>query len=110
MGSKLYLKKEGNAMTFKVRVQPRSSNNGVVGLYGDALKIKLTAPPVDGKANATCLKFFSDLFNIPKSAIQIVSGKTGRDKKIRLTLPSGKKIEDVSNRLVRMVASGQGKA
>lgn len=98
-GSRLYLKKEADAITFKVHVQPRSSKNRVVGLWGDALKIKLTAPPVDGSANAMCLKFLSDLLKVPKSAFHIISGKSGRQKKIRLTIPDRSEIKVVIKKL-----------
>lgn len=75
--------KEGLIVT--VFVQPRSSKNAIAGKHGDALKIKLTAPPVDGAANKMCQAYLSKTFNIPKSAITIVSGQTSRTKQVRLT-------------------------
>lgn len=75
-------------MTFKVFVQPRSSKNQVAGCYGDALKIKLTAPPVDGEANKMCINYLAKFFSVPKSAVEIVSGQTGRSKLIRITAES----------------------
>ncbi len=69
-------------MTFKVFIQPRSSKNMITGIHGDALKIKLTAPPVDGAANKMCIKYLAKCLNIPKSAIEIISGLTSRSKVI----------------------------
>ncbi len=101
----LYLKKHPDGITFKVRVQPRAKMNTVVGLLGDALKIKLTAPPVDGAANMMCLKFLAGLLNIPKSALEIVSGKTGREKMIRLTVLKQEDIAPVIARLKALMVS-----
>lgn len=69
---------------FKVYVLPRSSKNMISGLYGDALKLKLTAPPVDGEANKKCTKFLSKIFKIPASSVEIKSGQTNRSKQILL--------------------------
>ncbi len=73
-------------LLFRIFVQPKSSKNMVAGIHGDALKVKITAPPVDGAANAMCIKFFSKLFGVPKSSLEIVSGQTGRNKRVRVTL------------------------
>lgn len=77
-------KKEG--LFFKIAVQPRASRNQVVGLKGDALKIKLTAPPVDGAANKACLQFLAKTLGLPKSALTIHSGASSRTKLILLRL------------------------
>ena len=69
---------------FQVYVQPKSSRNAIVGVYGDALKIKLTAPPVDGAANAACIKFLAKCLQVPKSSVEIVSGRTSRHKQIHI--------------------------
>ncbi len=66
-------------------VQPRASKNKVVGLHGDAVKIAITAPPVDGKANAAIVKFMSKLLGVGKSSIEIASGQNGRNKIIKIT-------------------------
>ena len=68
-----------------VRVIPRAKRNKIVGLLeDDTLKVRLTAPPVDGKANMALIKFLSDAFGIQKSDIEILSGETSRTKLIRL--------------------------
>jgi uncharacterized protein (TIGR00251 family) len=65
-----------------VYVQPRSSRNMTAGLHGNALKLKLTAPPVDGAANQMCLKFLAALLDLPVSALEIVRGRTSRSKQV----------------------------
>jgi len=69
------------------RVVPNASKNEVVGLYQDAIKIKLKAPPVDGKANEELVTFLSKLLSIPKNSIEIAKGETNRNKII--ILPDG---------------------
>ena len=73
-----------DGVTLKIRVQPRASRNEINGLFGDALRLRLTAPPVDGAANAACIEFFADLFKIPKQQIEIINGHTGRNKIIKI--------------------------
>src|SRR5881398_2349805 len=71
--------------TISLRVQPRASRNAVVGWTGDTLKIRLTAPPVEGAANASCLKFLADLLDLPQSHIQILQGTRSRNKVVQIT-------------------------
>ena len=66
--------------TFAVKVQPRARKNAITGELGGALKLALTAPPVDGKANQACIEFFANLLQVPRSAVTIVSGQTNRKK------------------------------
>lgn len=74
-----------DGLTFAVRALPRSSRNEVVGLQDDgALKVKLTAPPVEGAANKALIKFLSGRLGVSKSSITIVSGQTGRNKVVRV--------------------------
>jgi len=71
-----------------VRVVPRASKDEMVGVMGsEALKIRIQAPPVEGKANAYLVKFISKQWNIPRSNIEILSGETGRNKRIRIANP-----------------------
>jgi uncharacterized protein (TIGR00251 family) len=67
-----------------LRVLPGAKRNQVDGLYGDALKIRLQAPPVDGKANQALIEFLSDKLGTPRSRISIVSGATTRNKRVRV--------------------------
>ena len=67
----MFIDEKENGITFKVFVQPRSSRNMIVGSHGDALKVKLTAPPVGGAANRMCITFFSKILGVPKSYLEI---------------------------------------
>ena len=69
-------------LVIKVFVQPRSSKNSIVGPHGDALKIKLTAPPVAGEANRLCIKFLAKSLGLPKTALEIISGHSSRTKNV----------------------------
>jgi uncharacterized protein (TIGR00251 family) len=82
-------KKTVTGFTFKVVVQPRSSVNAIIGSHDQALKIKLTAPPVGGAANKQCIGLLAKNLGLPKSAFKIVSGRASRRKKIGISLPSG---------------------
>jgi TIGR00251 family protein len=68
-----------------LRVQPGASRNAVVGMYGDAVKIALQAPPVDGKANQLLCRLFAEWSGLPKSAVELRSGQTGRSKVLELS-------------------------
>jgi len=76
------IKQTPEGVTFTVRVLPRSSRNGFAGEQEGALKVKLTAPPVEGAANKMLVKFLSDSLKVPKSAVTILSGETGRTKTV----------------------------
>jgi uncharacterized protein (TIGR00251 family) len=71
-------------VSFSVKVHPRARKNAITGTVGDALKLALTAPPVEGKANQAVIEFFSELFAIPRSSVTIASGETSRNKVIRI--------------------------
>jgi len=71
-------------LVFKIFVQPKASKNTIVGLYDDALKIKLTAPPVEGAANRMCLKYLAKCLMVPPGSLEIISGQTSRTKRILL--------------------------
>jgi uncharacterized protein len=70
--------------TFSVKVHPRAKKNAIAGEFGDALKLALTAPPVDGAANAACIKFLAEVLDVPRSSVTIAAGETGRQKVIRI--------------------------
>lgn len=76
------LREHPDGVQLDLFVQPRASKNQVVGLQGDELKVRLTSPPVDGAANKLCVQYFSKLFKIPKSNIEIVAGETSRHKRL----------------------------
>jgi len=70
--------------TFAAKVQPRAKKNTITGEVGDALKVALTAPPVDGKANEACIEFFAKLLKVPRSSVTIAAGLASRNKVIRV--------------------------
>lgn len=72
-------------VAFAVRVVPRASKNEIVGVHGDALKIRLTAPPVEGKANEALVAFLAQRLDVRRSQVEIVVGTTSRRKMIRVT-------------------------
>ena len=78
---------QGDDLLLRVRLQPRAANNQVVGEQGGSLKIRLTAPPVEGKANGQLIEYLAGLFKVPKSRVTLVSGETGRDKRLRIEAP-----------------------
>jgi len=83
--------------SFAVKVHPRAKRDGISGVVGDALKIDLTVPPVDHKANEALTRFFADLLKVPRSSVTIASGKTNRLKVIHV---AGMTAEQVRQRLV----------
>jgi len=72
-------------ISLTVRVQPNARRDEIVGLYGDALKIKVAAPAVDNKANAALVEFLGETLGVPRSAIVIRHGVTGRRKVLEIT-------------------------
>jgi uncharacterized protein (TIGR00251 family) len=83
-------------VTFCVRVHPRARKDAITGEIGGALKISLTAPPVDGKANEVCVEFLAKLLKVSRSSISIAAGQSSRNKVIRV---AGLSAEDVRKRL-----------
>jgi len=76
--------KTATGATFRVRVQPGASKNEIVGVQEDALKVRISAPPVQGKANKALISFLSKELGVKKSEIEIVSGHTSRIKTITI--------------------------
>ncbi len=82
------------AVVFSVRVQPRASRNGLAGEWQGALKVRLTAPPVDDKANAALCAFLAEQLNIPRSAVRILAGERSRIKRVEVR---GVTVEQIRN-------------
>ena len=78
------LKKGAGRRTLQVRVQPRASRAGIVGIEGQVLKVKLTAPPADGEANKQLIALLSKELKVPKSRIRIIRGKASRNKALEI--------------------------
>jgi uncharacterized protein len=85
-------------VSFAVKVHPRAKRNAITGEVGDALKVALTASPVDGKANEACIEFFAKLLKVSRSSVTIASGQTSRNKVIRV---AGLSAEEVRTRLTQ---------
>lgn len=83
-------------MKLKLLIQPNAKKNELVGLHNGALKVKIAAQPVDGKANAELVEFLSEVLEIPKRQIEILKGETGRNKSVEIT---GLTEEEVSAKL-----------
>ena len=84
-------------VTFAVRVVPRASKDEIVGIHGDALKIRVTAPPVEGRANEALIAFLAKRLGVRKSQVEIVAGATSRRKMIRVI---GLSLQGVKEHLV----------
>lgn len=80
----ILLRETPQGVTFSVKVQPLARKNAITGTVGDALKLALTAPPVEGRANQAAIEFLADFFDIPRSSVTIASGVSSRLKVIRI--------------------------
>ena len=81
-------------VTFAVKVHPRAKKAAITGELGDALKVSLTAPPIEGRANDACIEFFARLLKVPRSSITIASGAGSRNKVIRVTGVTAQYVRD----------------
>ena len=100
----LSITERGDGLAFKVRVQPKSARNEIVGLHDDALKVKLTAPPVDGAANKACVAFLAKTLGVSKSSLEIVSGHKDRNKVVSVRVPEGEGAKDWVRKLHGLIA------
>ena len=94
---KLKITEVEGGVTFAVRVVPRASKNQIVGVHGDALKVRLTAPPVEGRANEALIAFLAKRLGVRKSQVEIVTGAASRRKMIRV---NGLLDQEVGERLL----------
>lgn len=88
-----YFRWDGDDLILDCHLQPAARSDEFAGLHGERLKIRLTAPPVEGKANAYLMAFLGKAFGIPKSHVHLLSGELNRQKRVRLTAP--KKLPDL---------------
>ncbi|CAK1921158.1 MULTISPECIES: DUF167 family protein YggU [Vibrio] len=79
---------EEDDIILRLYIQPKASRDKIVGLHGEELKIAITAPPVDGKANAHLAKYLAKQFKVAKGQIKIEKGELGRHKQVRICSPS----------------------
>ncbi|HKS95677.1 MAG TPA: DUF167 domain-containing protein [Terriglobia bacterium] len=78
------VQESAGSISFAVKVHPRARKNAITGELGDALKLALTAPPVEGKANQACIEFFANLLKLPRSSVTIAAGQSSRNKLVRI--------------------------
>jgi uncharacterized protein len=90
------LRHSSNFVSFSVRVHARAKSNAITGEMGDALKLSLTAPPIEGRANEACIEFLANLLKLPRSSVTIASGQNSRRKVIRVV---GLSAEEVRRRI-----------
>jgi len=90
--------------TFSIRVQPRAKKTAINGEMGDALKVSVTAPPVEGRANEAVIEFFVKLLNVSRSSVTIAAGESSRNKVIRV---SGVSADSLRARLQTAMQSDQ---
>ncbi|MDY0133239.1 MAG: DUF167 domain-containing protein [Desulforegulaceae bacterium] len=96
----LPLKIKDDNFIINLHVQPKASRNEASGIYNNAFKVKIKAPPVDGAANKECIKFLSKSLKIPKTSISIVSGETGRNKKLSINKPKNQTIKEFKEKIL----------
>jgi uncharacterized protein len=81
-------------VTFAVKVHPRANKNAITGAVGGALKLSLTAPPANDRANEACIEFFANLLKVPRSSVTIATGQSSRNKVIRVAGVTPKYVQD----------------
>lgn len=86
---------------FSVRVQPRASKSELAGEYGDAIRIRLAAPPVDGAANEELVSFLSSIFAVARKSVRILAGETARSKLIEIEGITERAVRDIASRMPR---------
>lgn len=80
--------------TFSIKVHPRAKKDAITGTISDALKVALTAPPVEGKANEACIRFFAEFLRVPRSSVTIAAGESSRNKVIRVNGLTAAQVEE----------------
>ena len=81
------------AIFLKIHLRPRASRDAICGLHGDAIKVKLTAPPVEGKANKALQRFIAEKLNLSSSQVEIVAGQRSREKILKIAGISRAEVE-----------------
>ena len=81
------IEQTAEGLRLHILLQPKASKDQILGLHGDELKISITAPPIDGQANAYLVKFLSKLFKVPKSTIILENGELNRHKQVWIPVP-----------------------
>ncbi len=82
-----WCREEGNSLVLALHVQPGAKRTEVAGMHGDALRVRLAAPPVEGRANEALLRFLSEAFGVPLRQVTLLQGQTSRRKRVRIDAP-----------------------
>jgi uncharacterized protein (TIGR00251 family) len=98
-----WFRQDGDRITLALRVQPRASRDEVAGLQGDRLRVRITAPPVDGAANEHLRRFIAGLFGVAVSRVKLLRGGSGRDKLVEVEGPT-----DLPASLARLLGPAPG--
>jgi uncharacterized protein len=99
------LQESGGTVAFAIKVHPRAKKNAITGELGDSLKVSLTSPPINGRANDACIEFFAKLLKVPRSSVTIASGQNSRNKVIRV---AGITAEEIRNRIETPARADRG--
>lgn len=94
----LELNEKAGAVTIRVRVQPRARRTEIVGELDGAIKLKIAAPPVEGKANEECRRYLAKLLKVSATSVEIIAGESSRDKVIRVSNMSARRILEALGR------------
>jgi hypothetical protein len=89
----MWYRREGDGITLTLHIQPGAKRSEVAGLHGDALKIRLAAPPIEGRANEALQRFIADSFDVPLRQVELLRGAQSRHKMVKIT---GSKVEPES--------------
>jgi uncharacterized protein (TIGR00251 family) len=98
-GSPISIRKTATGAVFRIRVVPRASRSEVAGIQGDALKLRITAPPVEGKANEACIALLAGLLGVKRTQVAIISGHAFRTKTVAV---EGVKAKEISARIATL--------
>jgi uncharacterized protein (TIGR00251 family) len=81
----MWYRREGDSITLTLHIQPGAKRSEVAGLHGDALKIRLAAPPIEGRANEALQRFIADSFDVPLRQVELLRGAQSRHKMVKVT-------------------------
>lgn len=94
----LKLNEKDGAVTIRIKVQPRAPRTEIVGEHDGAIKLRVAAPPIDGRANEECRRFLAKLFEVSATSVEIISGDSSRDKVIRISNISARRVLEALGR------------
>lgn len=97
------VQQHADCVTIAVKVHPKAKRERISGVIGDVIKLELAAPPVEGRANEACIRFFADFLKVPRSSITIAAGISSRNKVVRISgLDAGTAERAISTALTKL--------